>query len=502
MAVTFEDEIQRAQKLAKKYKAALGDALPDTAGMSHLKDVEAMCRPLRELDDSPAYKFARLAAKAQEEAQALESAVERAKGLMHPVEGGIFSRHLDAAHLGAFSHRDHDKLGRFGSALQPLDKGYLFPSTLGPGASFHPAMGNSAFSSAEVGSALRSADQLSFAQQQILGATQSRAFGEAVRMAQWVGTLTSGFPTVGVRAFDEGLHAAVGSMRDFLIGQTMGLDLGRFGTLGTALGRTTEFESNLAVTQLRMAALAGVDDVFGSSSQMHLAAYQTLFGHWHTRPDLPPDFWIDRRAREEMYREADVDAGLIEAEPSTALEVMVESGLVRGFRGETGIVALITIGDTTISIMAGDTATSAFNVLRTFELQLRSFIEKKLRPHFDGENWFKRAASNLVGQAKDARRKALARGEQGQSLIHYTDLGDLANIIQNDINWRLTFNDVFENKAAFQLDMGRIVGLRHAVAHMREIDPALLTEMACVIHRLNRQMSDDGAWKIAADSDI
>lgn len=501
MAVTFDDEIQRAQKLAQKYKAILGDALPHTAAMSQLKDVEAMCRPLRELEESPAFKFARLAAKVQEEGQALESAVKRTKGLMRPVEGGIFSGKLDAAHLGAFSHRDHDKLGSFGSALQPLDKAYLYPSTLGPGALFQPAIGEGVFSSAEVGSALRAADQLSFAQQQILGATQARGLGEAARMAQWVGALTSAFPTVGARAFDEGLHAAVGSMRDFLMRQSAGLDLGRFGKLGTALGLTTVFESKLGVTQLRMAALAGVDDVFGSSSQMHLMASEALLGNWHTQPSLPPRFWSDRQTRREMYREADVDEGLIEAEPSTALELMVESGLVSGFRDEAGIVALFPFGNDTISIRAPEISVKAFGLIYCFESMLRTYVGNKLRP-LHGPEWFKKAASNVFGKTKQVRKTALQSGESQKPLIDYTTLGELSEVIQINENWNAVFGDVFLDKETFRVDMRRVIALRNNNNHTREIDGVLLTEIRCVIYRLSRQMHDDGAWKMAADSDI
>lgn len=501
MAVTFENEIQRALKLAQTLKAGLRDVLPDAATMARLKEVEAVCRPLRELEESHALKQARLAAKALEESQALESAVERAKGLMRPVEGGIFSRNLDAAHLGAFSHRVHDKLGSLGSALQPLDNGYLFPSTLGPGASFHPALGNSVFLSAEVGSALRAADQLSIAQQQILGATESRALGEAVRMAQWVGTLASAYPTVGAMAFDEGLHAAVGSMRDLVIGQSAGLALGRFGKLGTALGLTTVFESNLAVTQLRMAALAGVDDMFGSSSQMHLMASEALLGHWHTQPSLPPRFWSDRQTRREMYREADVDEGLIEAEPSTALELMVESGLVSGFRDEAGIVALFPFGNDTFAIRPAEISVKAFELIYVFESMLRTYVENKMNA-LVGPDWFKSAASNLFGKIKQVRKAALENGEVSKTLIHYTTLGELSEIIQCRKNWDNIFGDVFVNKEDFRVDMRRIVTLRNPNSHTREIDAVLLEEIRYVMDRLSRQMRNDGAWKIAADSDI
>lgn len=270
--------------------------------------------------------------------------------------------------------------------------------------------------------------------------------------------------------------------------------------LSEYLGLNRSITSGLDATMSKMSAYAGVYDMFGIAASATSDAYRSLFGEWHTRPDLPDVFWRDGRARRRMYRDADVDPGLVEANLNVAVEVVVESGLAGGLRSESSATAVFSVGEVSMSVRTGHIASDAHKMVGTFELQMREFIARKLSEK-SGENWFKERASSLVGRAKDIRKQALQRGEEGLPLIHYVDLGDLATIIKSKSNWADVFAEVFINQTDFDLDMQRLVAVRRPTMHFRPIDAVRLVELFIVIQRLSQQMRDDGAWSVLADFD-
>jgi hypothetical protein len=81
-------------------------------------------------------------------------------------------------------------------------------------------------------------------------------------------------------------------------------------------GRLTSSVASLQFTTLKMSTFAGATDMLGARSAASQAAFNSLLGQWHSRPGLSKDYWIDSVARRRMYREADVDEGLIEAPSS------------------------------------------------------------------------------------------------------------------------------------------------------------------------------------------
>ncbi len=322
----------------------------------------------------------------------------------------------------------------------------------------------------------------------------------SVRTNQWASILTD----VSVPSF-AGLYssqlevARINEIRDaaLAISQSSGASVHLSASLGLHSGLFGEFET----TRLKLSAFAGAGDIHGYVAPSALSAYQNLFGEWRTRPDLPERFWRDPQMRRRMYEDADVDTGLVQAELSMALDVVVESGLTAGLRSKSGAIAIVSVGRVSMSIRSSDTRVDAYQALGTFEEELRDFITRKLAQKF-GQKWFKqRVNGNLGGKATEIREAALRRGEGQTPLINYLDLGDLNAIILAGNNWSEVFESVFINREELNHDMQKLIASRRPTAHYRKLDGVRLVEAICVIERLTSQMNDDGAWLKALEDD-
>ncbi|WFU14399.1 hypothetical protein [Bradyrhizobium sp. CB3481] len=265
--------------------------------------------------------------------------------------------------------------------------------------------------------------------------------------------------------------------------------------LSAVLGLDHRLNASFEATRFKMSAFAGVTDLIGAQTPAWREAYQSLFGQWRTRPDLPDSFWQDARVRRRMYDSAEVDPGLARANLAVAVEVIVESGLTSGVRSDTNTVAVIGFGEVSMTIRSRGTRHDAYRVLGRFEEELRAYITRKLSVRC-GSDWFKhRVDGNIAGEAKRIRKQALERGEAPMPLISYTEIGHLASIILNRKNWEEVFGDVFVNQAGFDHDMQKLVAARRPTMHIRPIDGVRLVELICVVQRLSRQMEDDAHGK-------
>lgn len=335
-------------------------------------------------------------------------------------------------------------------------------------------------------------------EQESLVASLAGTVGDIARMSQWASTLgrievadiSKLYPALpNLTAEVTRLHESIGFI---------GVDQRN---LSAVLGLDHSLSASLESTRFKMSAFAGVTDIIGPQTSAWREAYQSLFGEWRTRPDLPENFWRDARVRRRMYDAANVDPGLARADLAVAVEVVVESGLASGVRSETDTVAVIGFGDVSMTIRSRGTRHDAYRVLERFEEELRAYITRKLSGKF-GPDWFKlRVDGNVAGDAKRIRRQALERGEASMPLINYTELGHLSSIIQSRRNWDEVFGDTFINSTAFDHDMQKLVAARRPTMHIRPIDGLRLVELICVVQRLSRQMEDDGAWKIAAEAE-
>jgi len=322
---------------------------------------------------------------------------------------------------------------------------------------------------------------------------------EAARIGQWADLLSrSRLPDIAKLYRPESF---LGSKIGLLHQQALEAAQGSFGVAGSSASARS-WSGTLEVTRLKMSVMAGVGDLFGASSLPTLDAYKGLLGDWHTRPDLPARFWREPTERRHFYEDADVDAGLVEATPSEAVEVMIASGLTAGVLSGQSSVATFAIGDLTVSIHAPETKAHAVRIIETFEEELRRFISAKMEPLF-GPKWFsQRAPGELVKKAKAARTAALKAGEKDPRILAYIDLGDLASIIQRGDNWAEVFEDIFRNHASFSQTMASLIAWRRPAAHSRQVDAVMFVELALLVHRLVEQITDDGAWRLAAEAEV
>lgn len=270
---------------------------------------------------------------------------------------------------------------------------------------------------------------------------------------------------------------------------------------GAGLNLSASIREALGTMSVKMSVLAGVGDLSGIGTRVYEDAVRGLMGDWHLRPDLPASFWRDRRVRERHYRRADVDPGLVAAPPPVTVELLVDSGLAAGAGDDQGAVALVTFGGVSLSIRSSDAQADAYRCVVAFERQLRGFIASKLEG-LVGSNWFKqRVDGRVFTKAKATRETAIKSGEEAHSLIHYTDLGELKEIILRTDNWDHLFGPVFINRLRFEHDMQTLLAVRRPTAHARIVDSPQMLEALLVMNRLDRQMADDGAWQSKAASD-
>ncbi|TAX38981.1 Swt1 family HEPN domain-containing protein [Rhizobium leguminosarum] len=328
----------------------------------------------------------------------------------------------------------------------------------------------------------------------------SAAAIELVRASQWSETFRKA-NEADIAGMYAKLPAALAEIQRFR-DSVAGTFVEKLGEYRSQPGVRTAFGDHheMLATKLRMSAIAAVDLRVELYSPASIQTYEALFGSWSSARTIPEAYWVDQQARVRIYEEAEVDPGLIQAEPGTALEIMIESGLTGGAVIDSGPVAVLSIGSVSLSVRAGSAEEDAYRVVRYFEQRLREHVAAKLLANAGGQ-WFKhRVDGNIGGKAKETRKKAMQDNESSRPLVEYTDVGDLVQIITSKLNWPL-FEPIFRNQAEFRSDMTKIISTRRPTMHTRPIDAVRLVELFVVATRLLRQIDDDGAWAAAADSD-
>lgn len=326
---------------------------------------------------------------------------------------------------------------------------------------------------------------------------------EALRRCQWMGSIggmtSSDIAALSLRS--RPLEDELSSIRKAMDGsfiRKISEDQDRFRSM---LGFGDQIAAGMGPARMKLSILAGVTETFGTNGVAHRDAYRSLFGTWHTHPNLPEPFWQDATVRKQMYIEAEVDAGLVDADVDTALEAVVESGLTAGFRSDEGITSQIVIGNVPVEIRGNDTRGDAYKVVEAVEARLRQFVTSKLTERF-GPKWFRqRVDGKVVTDVRRIREQALRQGEAARPIVEYTEIGSLVSIISAKNNWEEVFGDIFANKERFRFDMETVISTRRPIMHGRPIEPLQLMELICVVHRLMNQIEGDGDWKVAAEAD-
>uniref|UniRef100_UPI002631EBB1 hypothetical protein n=1 Tax=uncultured Parasphingopyxis sp. TaxID=1547918 RepID=UPI002631EBB1 len=307
-------------------------------------------------------------------------------------------------------------------------------------------------------------------------------------------------PTIGVIARQQSeLQKALAGISGSLSATTRALELSQPSFSEHIQAAIGGFPS-LDLTNKRFAALAGITDIYGVG-ELHRQTVETLLGGWHTAFTLPKDYWRDFEYRRKLYREADVDEGLIEAEPETAVEMGIASGAIVGEIIEEGRYVVGETASGLLTLSTSNLASDIFELVGTIETSLRDLITKKLNA-LAGPKWFKqRVPGALVEKAKDTRQKALKAGEPPAPLIQFLTLGELMEIVLRTDNWDDLFDPVFRNREWFKRDIEVIGVARNPNAHYRANDSLRLTEAMIVWQRLSTYIEDDGRWLDDADAD-
>lgn len=253
----------------------------------------------------------------------------------------------------------------------------------------------------------------------------------------------------------------------------------------------------------KFAMFAGATDVLGPGSRASRSAYAAIMGGFNSAALAPRDFARAPSEMARLYRDLEVDEGLVVATRDETLGLLVESGVIDGEISEVGAVsAIINAGSVRVRIRAHRMRANAFKAVDGFETMLREFIASKLE-ELAGRDWFKhRAPGDLVAKAKGRRREAMRSGEEKLPLINFLDLGDLISIVGRGDNWSGVFEPVFDRFDDFKVDLGRINSSRRATMHARPIDPVRFTEIVLVIRRLTTAMEMDGRWEEGWDDDV
>ena len=267
-----------------------------------------------------------------------------------------------------------------------------------------------------------------------LVASLAGPIGDIVKVGQWANAINRISSPDVAALFGRSLAPAVDDARSALMRTLTAPIVADQVRMTALLGLDSRFSAEFDATRLKMSMFAAIGETSDQRSSLRAEAYHSLFGTWRSRPDLPENFFRDTRVRERMYREAEVDDGLITASPGVALEIMIESGLTPGLRSDVNAVAVFTLGEVSMTVRSGDTRKDAYAALERFEEEMRAYITRKLEERM-GPDWFKERASNLMGKAKETRKAAMQRGEGLAPLIEFVDLGDLAGIILSKKNW-------------------------------------------------------------------
>ena len=105
-----------------------------------------------------------------------------------------------------------------------------------------------------------------------------------------------------------------------------------------------------------------------------------------------------------------------------------------------------------------------YEIFFCLEQSIRSLIDERLKEH-DTDYWDEKIPEHIRVKAKGRHEKEIGQGVTPRSynLLDYTDFGELSVII--DMNWNISFNDIFTNKEAVRNVMSRLNTLRGPIAH-------------------------------------
>ena len=112
-------------------------------------------------------------------------------------------------------------------------------------------------------------------------------------------------------------------------------------------------------------------------------------------------------------------------------------------------------------------------VIDLFEVRLREFVQDEMCNHF-GEQWWKRNVPNAIklncrNKQENEQSRRFPRLQPAPHPIHYTNLGELKDIICRNDNFNHVFKTFFGNSNGISTRIEELVVFRNPAAHNRPI---------------------------------
>jgi len=108
------------------------------------------------------------------------------------------------------------------------------------------------------------------------------------------------------------------------------------------------------------------------------------------------------------------------------------------------------------------------SILADLEQRLRTIIVEALTL-YDGGDWTRKVPAPIVEKWRVKQEADRAVGAPVFGLIHYSDFGELADIIIGRGNWNNAFSAIFQGQQDIAVSLRRLSPIRNSVAHARPL---------------------------------
>lgn len=115
-----------------------------------------------------------------------------------------------------------------------------------------------------------------------------------------------------------------------------------------------------------------------------------------------------------------------------------------------------------------DIRLECYNLIDSFEPDLRRFIATKLKSFYGDEWWEKSVDENVRGKAGSLQRKEMDRGVKVE-FVDCLEMDHYRLIITDSRNWKDVFEPVFKDKEGFLARLKILKDIRNPVAHSRGV---------------------------------
>lgn len=201
------------------------------------------------------------------------------------------------------------------------------------------------------------------------------------------------------------------------------------------------------------------------------AAIHSMFGDWK-RIKIPGEVYLDWQARLDFYRKTGFDERLTALPEPAFTQSLSTIGIVRAdlfspaYRKAVGPPA---DEEDKPQEAVKRRMVSAFDVLFSFETQVREYLVEAMTERYGPEWDVHRVPGKVLNDWRRKRQEAVSKGEPRQPLICYADFTDYVQIIVRKDNWEEIFAPVFCNSDDAAVSFRRLHPIRLCTMHARPI---------------------------------